>query len=134
MGPLFLRPEFVPDGEGGIDIEWVNGDKKMTLSCRGSSTQNDYIYWEQGGEYEAKDISFSRLASQYAYSAKPCMIDAPPAPLPPYECKQIATVPRRVPIGSNKKAQSENKPFIYAKITIQTACHAPRLKLIAPAI
>jgi hypothetical protein len=64
VGPLFRRPEFVPDGEGGIDIEWANGGKKMTLSCRGNDTKRDYIYWEKDGQYEAKDFTPIRLVNK----------------------------------------------------------------------
>jgi hypothetical protein len=62
--PLVPRPEFIPDGEGGIDIEWVSGNKKMTLSCRGRQDKKDYIYWEHNGEYDAKDFTLSRLLTR----------------------------------------------------------------------
>lgn len=61
MGRLFPEPEFVSDGEGGIDIEWANGARKVTLSCRGHNAQKDYIYWQENNEYGARDISLSRL-------------------------------------------------------------------------
>src|SRR6266436_5560670 len=57
MGRLFPRPEFVSDGEGGIDIEWINGLKKVTLSCRRNDTQRDYIYWQENADYDARDFS-----------------------------------------------------------------------------
>lgn len=57
----FPRPELVSDGEGGIDIEWTKNARKVTLSCRGNSAQCDYIYWEENGEYDARDYSLLRL-------------------------------------------------------------------------
>ena len=51
-----LRPSLMPDGEGGIDIEWESGEKEITLSCRGSESQQDFIYW-QGDKYDAGDAT-----------------------------------------------------------------------------
>lgn len=53
------RPEFVPDGEGGIDIEWERGQKRLAISCRANPEQQDCIYWrdlDKGG-YEAGEIT-----------------------------------------------------------------------------
>ncbi len=61
MGTDFPAPEFIPDGEGGIDIEWNRNQRTVTLSCRGNASQDDYIYWEENGEYEAKDATLTRL-------------------------------------------------------------------------
>jgi hypothetical protein len=52
-----LNPDLVPDGEGGIDIEWEFGDKQITLSCRARENQQDFIYWQQGDHYQAADAS-----------------------------------------------------------------------------
>jgi hypothetical protein len=64
IGADFPAPEFVPDGEGGIDIEWSNNARHLTLSCRATAGQNDYIYWEENGVYDAKDFSLALLISQ----------------------------------------------------------------------
>lgn len=61
LGLSFISPEFIPDGEGGIDIEWNNDNRNVTLSCRGTDTQNDYIYWEEDGAYDARDASLALL-------------------------------------------------------------------------
>jgi hypothetical protein len=61
FGGLFPQPEFVPDGEAGIDIEWANKNRRITISCRGNNAQNDYIYWQEGDRYDAVDITLSRL-------------------------------------------------------------------------
>ena len=52
-----LIPSLTPDGEGGIDIEWDNGLRQITLSCRRADNQQDFIYWQQGDEYEARDAT-----------------------------------------------------------------------------
>jgi hypothetical protein len=64
LGSSFLEPEFVPDGEAGIDIEWNRAQRTLTLSCRGSGAQKDYIYWEENGSYEVKDASLSLLINR----------------------------------------------------------------------
>src|SRR5437660_2457458 len=42
MSTLFPRPSLTPDGEGGIDVEWTNRDREVTLSCRSGANQQDY--------------------------------------------------------------------------------------------
>src|SRR6266404_6623902 len=32
LGDAFPFPEFIPDGEGGIDIEWTKNSRRLTLS------------------------------------------------------------------------------------------------------
>jgi hypothetical protein len=64
LGTSFAVPEFIPDGEGGIDIEWSNGQKQVTLSCRATGSQRDYIYWEESGSYEAKDFTLALLVTR----------------------------------------------------------------------
>jgi hypothetical protein len=61
LGASFPVPEFVPDGEGGIDIEWSKNARRLTLSCRAYATHNDYLYWEEDGNYDARDITLSLL-------------------------------------------------------------------------
>ncbi len=47
------HPEFTPDGEGGIDIEWENQGRRLALSCRASDCDRDFISWrELGGRYD----------------------------------------------------------------------------------
>lgn len=53
--------DIVSDGEGGIDIEWITGNRKVTLSCRSSNAQNDYIYWRENDAYDARDFTPFRL-------------------------------------------------------------------------
>jgi hypothetical protein len=59
LGTRFIRPEFMPDGESGIDIEWEHGPRNLTVSCRGRDRQTDFLYWEENGEYEGQDASLS---------------------------------------------------------------------------
>ena len=61
MKDKFRRPELISDGEGGIDIEWTKKNRKVTLSCRGTDTQRDYIYWEEGNFYDADDYTLLRM-------------------------------------------------------------------------
>jgi hypothetical protein len=61
LGPRLPRPSFMPDGEGGIDIEWERGDRNVTLSCRGRADQTDFIYWEENGDYEGRDATLALL-------------------------------------------------------------------------
>jgi hypothetical protein len=61
MKQFFPRPELISDGEGGIDIEWTKNARKVSLSCRGTDAQSDYIYWEEGGNYDARDFALLLL-------------------------------------------------------------------------
>lgn len=58
-------PDFIPDGEGGIDIEWMNGEREVTLSCRARPTlKGNYIYWQDADEYDAKGVSIFLLTDR----------------------------------------------------------------------
>lgn len=49
----FPLPEFEPDGEGGIDIEWEINGRHLALSCRARDEHDDFISWrEAGGRYD----------------------------------------------------------------------------------
>jgi hypothetical protein len=62
MGRLFPTPSFIPDGEGGIDIEWERKGRKVSLSCRAGANQRDFIYWkENGGRYDGDEFSLDLL-------------------------------------------------------------------------
>jgi hypothetical protein len=53
-----LRPEFEPDGEGGIDIEWEKNGKRLALSCRAQEDQPDFISWrEPNGRYDGREAT-----------------------------------------------------------------------------
>ena len=64
LGRLFPSPDLMPDGEGGIDTEWVNGERNLTLSCRGRENQEDFIYWEENGEYDGDGASLGLLLNK----------------------------------------------------------------------
>lgn len=56
-----LRPEFTPDGDGGIDIEWETQGRLLVLSCR-KNADEDFISWRQAnGRYEGDRASQSLL-------------------------------------------------------------------------
>jgi hypothetical protein len=69
LGQSLIRPSFMPDGEGGIDIEWERGDRNVTLSCRGRANQNDFIYWEENGDYDGRDASLALLIKKLIWLA-----------------------------------------------------------------
>ncbi len=46
-----LTPHYVPDGEGGIRIEWENGTRELRLICPSSESKSPYLYHEDGDEY-----------------------------------------------------------------------------------
>lgn len=50
---LIPTPEFTPDGEGGIDIEWESQGRRLALSCRARGNERDFISWrEPAGRYD----------------------------------------------------------------------------------
>ena len=60
------RPEFAPDGEGGIDIEWELGSKRFAISCRATSDQQDCLYWrdlDKGG-YQATEVTLGGMMNR----------------------------------------------------------------------
>ena len=44
-------PFYVPDGEGGIRMEWINGTRELGLICPASESREPYLYHEDGDEY-----------------------------------------------------------------------------------
>lgn len=55
------RPEFTPDGEGGIDIEWENQGRFLAINFS-SAGGGDFISWrEPDGRYEGEPITEERL-------------------------------------------------------------------------
>lgn len=51
-------PDFVPDGEGGVDIEWTVDERLVCLSCRAFPTlKGNYFYWQGTNEYDAEAVT-----------------------------------------------------------------------------
>lgn len=48
-------PFYVPDGEGGIRIEWEQGARELRLICPASDSQSPYLYHEEGSDYEVDE-------------------------------------------------------------------------------
>ena len=71
MGSHYSQPSIVPDGEGGIDIEWVRGGKEVLLCCRASEAQRDYIYYQEGEKYGAHDASVEYLRDRLNWLIQP---------------------------------------------------------------
>lgn len=56
------HPDFTPDGEGGIDIEWEIKGRRLALSCRAQGGQSDFISWrEPDGQYDGEPASEALL-------------------------------------------------------------------------
>jgi hypothetical protein len=64
LGRRFIRPSLTPDGEGGIDIEWVFGTREIMIGCRALDSQPDQIYYQAGEEYGAVRLSTATLKKQ----------------------------------------------------------------------
>jgi hypothetical protein len=62
-GDKLPAPTFIPDGEGGIDIEWADSDgNEIMFSCRAESTQKDFIYRKFGNKRGTElDVSLTSL-------------------------------------------------------------------------
>lgn len=53
-GWILPNPEFTPDGEGGIDIEWENNGRRLAINFSGDG-QGDFISWrEPNARYEGQ--------------------------------------------------------------------------------
>jgi hypothetical protein len=53
-GLILLEPEFTPDGEGGIDIEWENKGRRLALNFSADG-RGDFISWrEPDARYEGE--------------------------------------------------------------------------------
>jgi hypothetical protein len=55
------RPRVVPDGKGGIIMEWRNGADVVKLGCVASDTRRDYIYYKRENIYDAVEASVDDL-------------------------------------------------------------------------
>jgi hypothetical protein len=56
-GWILPTPEFTPDGEGGIDIEWENNGRRLAINFSGDG-QGDFISWrEPHARYEGQPFN-----------------------------------------------------------------------------
>ncbi len=63
---LLLPGDLSPDGDGGLDIEWEQGNKKTTLFLHATMPRENYLYWQDGSNYGIEtpptpDVLLSRL-------------------------------------------------------------------------
>ncbi len=66
-----LIPYFVPDGEGGIRLEWVNGARELRLICPASGSKKPYLYHEDGDIYGViEEVTDSVLREQLRWLIK----------------------------------------------------------------
>lgn len=70
--PYLFVPSVIPDGEGGIDIEWENGLRRVAISCRAEGDQKDCIYWREigSGDYQARDVTPEWLHDRLKWLAR----------------------------------------------------------------
>lgn len=61
MGNAFLRPSFIPDGDGGIDIEWEYNGRSVLLCSKALHNQKCFIYYETANRSECGSKDFSLL-------------------------------------------------------------------------
>ncbi len=55
-------PEFTPDGDGGIDIEWERNGRRLVLSFKADQADTDFISWREGqGRYDGAPSSVELL-------------------------------------------------------------------------
>ena len=56
-----VKPQFIPDGEGGLDIEWHRGSKQVSVSCRAQTEEEVYVYYQWGEETGTLDYTPDNL-------------------------------------------------------------------------
>lgn len=61
MADRLTRPRIVPDGKGGIIMEWRNGADVVKLGCVSADTRRDYIYYKRENIYDAVEASADDL-------------------------------------------------------------------------
>lgn len=53
-----LRPEFTPDGDGGIEIEWERNGRRLVVSFKAHPGDRDFISWrEPQGRYDGREAT-----------------------------------------------------------------------------
>lgn len=50
-------PDLTPDGDGGIDLEWKQGDRVVMAVVRDSDKLPSYIYFEDSVNYGSRALS-----------------------------------------------------------------------------
>lgn len=55
------RPRVVPDGKGGIIMEWRDGENLVKLGCVSTDKKRDYIYYRRGNIYDVVEASVDDL-------------------------------------------------------------------------
>lgn len=61
MGQFYFDPAIIPDGEGGIDLEWESADKHLMLSFRNVPERKDILYYQYNDEYGGDEINLPLL-------------------------------------------------------------------------
>jgi hypothetical protein len=54
-------PDVVPNGEGGIDVEWTIGDKLVSLQIHKSNPNNDRIFFKKDAGFSSTELTLVNL-------------------------------------------------------------------------
>ena len=46
-----LPGDLCPDGDGGLDVDWERGSKRITLFLHATESRENYLYWQDGTRY-----------------------------------------------------------------------------------
>lgn len=63
VAPDLPAPEMVFSGDGGIDIEWSNGAKLVSIRIRKLEQQEDRIYFQDGDNFGSINFTITGLKS-----------------------------------------------------------------------
>lgn len=47
-------PNIIPNGEGGIRLEWISDSRELRLICPSQNDKPAYIYYQEGNEYSVE--------------------------------------------------------------------------------
>ena len=59
--PDLPSPDIVPNGDGGIDIEWTLEDKFVSVQIHKSNPNNDRIYFKKAAGFSSLDLNIRNL-------------------------------------------------------------------------
>ena len=54
-------PDVVPDGDGGVDIEWELDDQFVSVHIHNSNREQDKIYFKKNGEFHHSELTLENL-------------------------------------------------------------------------
>lgn len=55
---ILPMPEFTPDGDGGIEVEWERNGRRLVISFKAHEGDTDFISWrEPEGRYDGREAT-----------------------------------------------------------------------------